>query len=328
MGHGHPIDIAANESRQLFTDEVAYESALTLVAGTVLTTTLPGYGVESPNQGIAAGTLLELEAVRELLFWSNGTIENTTSTLVFDGPQGDSSYVFTSTSGQQTGLPLGTYDGTDGWHQHGDYTLSPMTSASGAYGLVLRVSAAGYGDSDPFLIVFNNNLSDEDFRQGHEAIQAVAFTHGDFNRDGELDLVDIQQLVGAISTGSDEPRFDADSTGTVNAADLRFWVEELKQTWFGDANLDGQFNSADLVSVLAMGEYEDLIEGNSNWASGDWDADSDFTTADLVTALADGGYEQGPRDVVNPVPEPAAGLLLALGMLIRTLACRTRRHKR
>ena len=36
----------------------------------------------------------------------------------------------------------------------------------------------------------------------------------------------------------------------------------------GDSNLDGEFNSADLVTVFAAAEYEDGLEANSTWATG------------------------------------------------------------
>ena len=88
--------------------------------------------------------------------------------------------------------------------------------------------------------------------------------------------------------------------------DHRHWVKELKHTYLGDANLDGEFNSTDLVDVLAAGEYEDNIAVNSSWAEGDWNTDGEFTSADLVDALADGGYEFGPR-VALPFQNLPAG---------------------
>ncbi len=58
----------------------------------------------------------------------------------------------------------------------------------------------------------------------------------------------------------------------------------------GDANGDGVFNSSDLVTVFAAGEYEDGIVGNSTFEEGDWNGDGDFTTSDLVFALQQGNY--------------------------------------
>ncbi len=58
----------------------------------------------------------------------------------------------------------------------------------------------------------------------------------------------------------------------------------------GDANGDGYFDSADLVTVFQAGEYEDEIAANSTFAEGDWDGDGDFTTADLVLAFQSGSY--------------------------------------
>jgi hypothetical protein len=85
-------------------------------------------------------------------------------------------------------------------------------------------------------------------------------------------------------------------------------VRDVKNTWMGDADLNGEFSSAYMITVLPAGQYEDTIHGNSAWSEGDWNGDGDFTSADLITALAEGGYEVGPR--AAPVPEPGALLLL------------------
>ncbi len=58
----------------------------------------------------------------------------------------------------------------------------------------------------------------------------------------------------------------------------------------GDSNGDGIFDSADLVLVFQIGEYEDGIPGNSTFEQGDWDGDGDFTTADFVFAFQQGTY--------------------------------------
>lgn len=58
----------------------------------------------------------------------------------------------------------------------------------------------------------------------------------------------------------------------------------------GDTNLDGEFNSADLLAAFQSGEYEDTTRGNSTWAEGDWNRDGDFTTADFVYIFTWGGF--------------------------------------
>jgi hypothetical protein len=60
----------------------------------------------------------------------------------------------------------------------------------------------------------------------------------------------------------------------------------------GDADLNGVFDSADLVQVFRLGEYEDNVPGNSTFAEGDWNADGDFDSSDLVLAFQDNQYEQ------------------------------------
>ena len=61
-------------------------------------------------------------------------------------------------------------------------------------------------------------------------------------------------------------------------------------TDFGDANLDGVFNSSDLVSIFQAGEYEDESTNNSNWNEGDWNGDGEFDSSDLILAFQAGKF--------------------------------------
>lgn len=137
---------------------------------------------------------------------------------------------------------------------------------------------------------------------------------GDFDGNKQLDIHDIDRLITEVRSGMHRPSFDLTADGVVDRSDVIAWVHDLKGSYFGDANLDGEFASSDLVNVFAAGEYEDDIELNSTWETGDWDGDGDFTTSDLVLAFQDGGYEQGPR-AAQSVPEPTALAGAVLGLL-------------
>jgi glucose/arabinose dehydrogenase len=142
---------------------------------------------------------------------------------------------------------------------------------------------------------------------------------GDLNTNGLLDSGDLDQLTTAIRAGQTDPRFDMNQDGQVALTDRSFWVTNIKRTWIGDANLDGVFDTGDLVQVFQTGHYEDGIPGNSTWSQGDWDGDGDVSTSDLVAAFQDGGYEQGPRPAPAVVPEPAscwASAVLTVGLLM------------
>jgi hypothetical protein len=93
------------------------------------------------------------------------------------------------------------------------------------------------------------------------------------------------------------------------------YVHDVLKTWVGDSNLDGEFNSSDLVAVFQAGEYEDATQGNSSWVTGDWSGNSEFDSSDLVSAFQDGGFEKGPRPPVAAVPEPSSVIWLAIGMI-------------
>ena len=83
---------------------------------------------------------------------------------------------------------------------------------------------------------------------------------------------------------------DRNGSGDVSLADLDELITNVLQTTFGDANLDGRFDSSDLIQIFQAGEYEDDISNNSSWGSGDWNCDRDFDSADIIRAFQAGGY--------------------------------------
>jgi hypothetical protein len=116
---------------------------------------------------------------------------------------------------------------------------------------------------------------------------------GDLDGNGTVDAADINALFEQMRSPTPDLSFDLNGDSQVDALDRDVLIKQLIGTYYGDANLDGVFNSGDLVTVLGELQYEDAIPGNSTWETGDWNGDGDFTTADLVLAFADGGYVAG-----------------------------------
>lgn len=159
------------------------------------------------------------------------------------------------------------------------------------------------------------------------ALEGSTAAAGDFDADGDLDDADIDALAAAINTGAGDGKFDVNGDAAVNAADHLSWVKDLKNTWVGDANLDGEFSSADFVAVFTSGKFE--TGQAAGWAEGDWNGDGVFGSGDFVAAFTDGGFELGPRPDagggVSAVPEPSSWTMM-LGLLL--LATRYGRRRR
>jgi hypothetical protein len=147
--------------------------------------------------------------------------------------------------------------------------------------------------------------------------------NGDLNESGDLDVGDLDDLSQALREDRTESRWDVNGDQQVNGQDRIYWIEQLRGSTFGDANLDGQFNSGDLLTVFQAGQYRDNVVGNSGWMQGDWDGDGEFDTSDLLVAFQRGGYEVAGATAVASVPEPSALFLTATG--IGLLAVRRRR---
>ncbi|MCA9217459.1 MAG: PEP-CTERM sorting domain-containing protein [Planctomycetales bacterium] len=136
---------------------------------------------------------------------------------------------------------------------------------------------------------------------------------GDFNGNGELDLDDINSLTAASAGGTNPSEFDLTGDSKVDSADISNWISDLANSWLGDANLDGEFNSSDFVTVFGAAKYE--TNQPANWSEGDWNGDGVFSSGDFVTAFAGGGYEVGTRGA-PAVPEPNTVVLLMTSLLL------------
>jgi hypothetical protein len=113
----------------------------------------------------------------------------------------------------------------------------------------------------------------------------------DFNANGQLDAGDIALFCQQFNSPTPLPAYDLNRDGLVDSVDRDQLIFQEFDSTYGDANLDGAFDSSDLVVVFVVGEYEDDLTGNSGWRDGDWNCDGEFDTGDLILAFVTGDYE-------------------------------------
>jgi hypothetical protein len=123
-----------------------------------------------------------------------------------------------------------------------------------------------------------------------ETVKSGPLIVGDFDSNGIVNIVDVELLAALVFLQLYDAEKDLDRDSDIDLVDLELLVNLVLRTYFGDANLDGLFNSADFVQTFQIGEYEDSIADNSTWREGDWNADGDASSSDLVVAFEDGGY--------------------------------------
>ena len=170
----------------------------------------------------------------------------------------------------------------DASNNHG---IAISASETARDSLVMSSSEAAVVDNRPRLLI---RIRKEELR-------------GDFNQDGSADAIDIGILCEQIRAGDYERAFDLDGSGTLDDGDRSEMVFNILGSTNGDANLDGTFDSSDLVGVFRAGQYEDDLPGNSGWTEGDWNCDGDFGTSDMVLAFMTGGYVAGVVPSLNSV---------------------------
>ena len=121
-------------------------------------------------------------------------------------------------------------------------------------------------------------------------------------RGHRFQAVDIDRTCAAILANEQKAQVDFNSDGVVDLLDHHYLINQVMRITAGDANVDGVFDSKDLVLVFQPGEYEDETDGNSQWSEGDWNCDGDFDTKDLVAAFQAGGYQRAshPSRLTTP----------------------------
>jgi hypothetical protein len=243
------------------------------------------------------------------------------------------SHSFTSVFDEEWHFLAGSYDGevlqvwVDG-ELEGEQFFGPPDQNDASVVIGNRMNACLqplFGVIDD-LALFNVALQEDDIIQlrdlGLAAVLGLGQLVGDFSGNGSLDVADIDALTGQSASGSNPAEYDLTSDALVNEADVKAWISDLYHSWVGDANLDGEFNSSDLVTALAAGTYE--MDTAAVWSTGDFNGDGRFNSSDLVAALADGGYETGPRPAAA-VPEPHSVIPVLCGLLALVRGRRSRR---
>lgn len=138
------------------------------------------------------------------------------------------------------------------------------------------------------------------------------FEDCDLNGDHSCDVVDIDAMAFGENTHVFRTTFDLNIDDEADFVDREIWVEQRMNTYFGDANLDGEFNSSDLTRIFQSNRYaEELSDplghlmNPVSWSEGDWNGDLRFDSRDLILAFRKSTFDGGIRPFQN-VPEPAS----------------------
>lgn len=269
--------------------------------GIEISSTDLGFGVNYPANGVLPGTVLDVDIVQDLLYWDGDVLAPTTATMRFVAPTFDSDgsviiqeideYVVTADSGYLTGMHHGTYSGNNFWEAHGLFFLEPLTAAPGMYGLGARILASNHVDSNPFLMPFvydpNNQWTSPQETVGRDRLRAAVNGHAiaDLNRDGHVDVVDVDSLVAQIVAGTHALEFDLTGDGLVDDDDLNEWLAQAGAAKLpvgnafleGDANLDGTVDGLDYLA-WNMNKFSSVAA----WSAGDFNADGFVDGQDFI----------------------------------------------
>jgi hypothetical protein len=185
------------------------------------------------------------------------------------------------------------------------------------------IHVEGSGDSGMQLLVAPGDHVDEFDKSAFVVVGTEAFVipenpglalvdpsgglPGDFDGDADLDADDIDLLSLEVEAMTNNVAFDLTGDSLTNAADRTEWVETLKGTFFGDANLD---NSVTFEDFLVL---SDSFGGAGGWALGDFDGDGNIAFADFLLLSNNFGSS---AQAASAVPEPASWYLFGLGSLI------------
>lgn len=125
-----------------------------------------------------------------------------------------------------------------GTHQHYlEYLLGDSPSADiGAYGFFARLTSPNYSASDPFLVILNNDMYDDEnpgvLLTAALAINNAALLSGDYNQDDVVNAADFTLWKSNFASKS-QLAADGNQNGIVDAADYTIWRDHLGQQFVG-----------------------------------------------------------------------------------------------
>ena len=140
---------------------------------------------------------------------------------------------------------------------------------------------------------------------------------GDFDSNGILEVADINSLTENV--GGTDAMFDLTNDGQVTEADREFWVTGLKETFFGDADLNGTVEFSDFLRLAAnFGE-------SGGWEHGDFNGSGHVDFPDFLKLAANFGERE--IGFATAVPEPDATVFLGLGSVALLICTRRTRGR-
>lgn len=132
---------------------------------------------------------------------------------------------------------------------------------------------------------------------------------GDFNDNELIDAGDIDLLSMNVGMHELAGTYDLNDDALVDEADRVVWIEDIAMTATGDANLDGEVEFGDFLTLSAN------FGGPGGWADGDFDGSGDIQFADFLQLSGNFGFEASTQ----AVPEPNSATLALMGMAVSVL---------
>lgn len=114
------------------------------------------------------------------------------------------------------------------------------------------------------------------------------FDDRDLSEDGVISGADVDLLYAMVAAGDGSSDLNRDGNRDQN--DVAFYLQQHLGSQFGDANLDGRFDSADLVQIFQRARYNAPHPDGAGWADGDWNGDGQFDSSDIVLAFTIGNF--------------------------------------
>lgn len=128
---------------------------------------------------------------------------------------------------------------------------------------------------------------------------------GDFNRDGTINIDDIDMMGKMLQVDAFQPSYDLNSDGEINTLDLDVLIRDVIGTEYGDTNLDGRIDSVDAKTIMTH-----LFQPGGSWENGDMNFDGVVDGGDFLLWNAH-KFETTPLGTLHPinvVPENGPGI--------------------